>query len=72
MSGFFVVSGTSSNRVAWVKDNAIDWQPSAGKDSRAGLSGLEGHPVFPVVPGVHMMATGDWNAGPQACKNFIC
>lgn len=41
-----------------------DRQPSAGKDkrqhhgdSRARLSGLEGHPVFPVVPGVQCMAS---------------
>lgn len=69
---------------------ALDQQPSAGKDrrqhhgdSRARLSGLEGHPVFPVVPGVQCMASlsssirrqlranGDWMSGPLACKRFM-
>lgn len=66
------------------KEMSLDRQPSAGKDrrqhhgdSRAKLSGLEGHPVLPVVPGVRGMASlsglvlSDGNSQPTVGQNSV-
>lgn len=52
MSGFFVMNGTSPNKSGLDQRKchlACNPQQDRG-DNRTRLSGLEGHPVFPVMP----------------------